>query len=98
MAKNSPLDASTWIRKLSLDFKDSITLYGVSCIFSYHQIGVDETLLHAATNYWVSFRHVFHFSGIELCLTIEEFVAIMGESEIDDLIFPTIGRDLPSLL
>ena len=66
--------------------------------FSYHQIRVDETLLHTAANYWVSFQHVFHFSGIELCLTIEEFVAIMGEPEIDDLIFPTIGRDLPSLL
>ena len=30
--------------------------------------------------------------------TIEEFVAIMDESKIDDLVFPTMGGDLTSLL
>jgi len=59
---------------------------------------VDETLLCAATNYWVPLRHVFRFNKIELCPTIEEFAAIMGELEIYDLIFPTMGGDLPSLL
>ena len=44
-----------------------------------------------------SFRHLFCY-GIELCPTIEEFGAIMGEPKIDDLIFPTMGGDLPSLL
>ena len=53
MAKNSPLDVSAWIRRLGLDFKDSITPYGLSCIFPYHQIRVDESLLRAAANYWV---------------------------------------------
>ena len=33
-----------------------------------------------------------------MCPTIEEFTTIMGELEIDDLIFPTMGEDLPSLL
>ena len=51
MAEKSPLDVSTWIRKLDPDFKDSIAPYGLSCIFPYHQIRVDEHLLHAATNY-----------------------------------------------
>jgi len=45
-----------------------------------------------------SSRYVFHFKGIELCPTIEEFGTIMGESEIDNLIFPTMGGDLPYLL
>ena len=98
MVENSPLDVSTWIRRLGLDFKDSIALYGLSCVFSYHQIRVDEPFLHAAANYWVPSRHVFHFDGIELYPIIEEFGAIIGEPEIDDLIFPTIGEDLPSLL
>ena len=41
-------------------------------------------------------RRVFHFNGIEFCPTIEEFATIMGESKIDDLIFPTmVGIFLP---
>ena len=98
MAKNSPLNVSTWIRKLGPDFKDFIAPYGLSCSLSYHQIRVDEPLLRVVANYWVPSRHVFRFNGIELCPTIEEFVAIMGEPKIDDLIFPTMGGDLPSLL
>ena len=81
-----------------LDFKDSIAPYGLSCIFPYHQIRVDESLLHAAANYWVPSRHLFHLNRIELCPIIEEIVAIVGELKIDGLIFPTMGGDLPSLL
>ena len=97
MVENSPLDVSTWIRKLDPDFKDFVAPYGISCIFPYHQIRVDKPLLCVAANYWVPSWLVFHFNGIELCPTIKEFAAIMGESKIDDLIFPTIGGDLPSL-
>ena len=93
--RDSPLDVSTWIRKLGLDFKDSFAPYILSCIFPYHQIKVDEHHLCAAINYWVPSRHVFCFNKIELCPTIEKFTTIMGEPEIDDLIFPTMGRDLP---
>ena len=59
---------------------------------------MDEPLFRAATNYWVPTQHVFRFNGVELCPTIEEFGAIMGEPEIDNLIFPTMGGDLPTLL
>jgi len=92
------LDVSAWIRRLGPDFRDSIAPYGLSCVFPYHNIRVDKPLLHVAANYWVPSRHVFHFNGIELCPTIEEFGAIMGELEIDDLIFPTMGRNLTFLL
>ena len=98
MVENSSLDVSAWIRRLDLDFKDSITPYGLSCVFPYHQIRVDEPLLLAAANYWVPSQHVFCFNGIELCPTIEEFGTIMGEPEINDFIFPIMGGDLPSLL
>ena len=59
---------------------------------------MDEPLLCATANYWVPSCHVFLLNKIELCPIIEEFATIMGELEIDDLIFPTIGGDLPSLL
>ena len=93
MAKSPPLDISTWIRKLGLDFKDSDSPY---CF--YHQIRVDEPLLRAAASYWVPSQHVFRFNEIELYPTIEKFAVMMGELEIDDLIFSTMGGDLPSLL
>ena len=98
MAENSSLDVLAWIRRLGLDFKDSIVPYGLSYVFPYHQIRVDEPLLRAAANYWVPPQYVFRFNGIELCPIIKEFGAIIGESEIDDLIFLTMGRDLPFLL
>ena len=98
MAENSPLDILAWIRKLGPNFKDSNAPYGLSCIFPYHQIRVDEPLLRAAANYCVPSQHVFHFNRIELCPIIEEFGTIIGEPEIADLIFPTMGGDLPSFL
>ena len=98
MAENSPLNVSAWIRRLSLDFKDSIAPYGLSCVFPYHQIRVNEPLFRVAANYCVPTQHVFHFNGVELSPTIEEFGAIMGEPKIDNLIFPTVGGDLPFLL
>ena len=33
-----------------------------------------------------------------MCPIINEFAIIMGESKIDDLIFPTMGGEFPSLL
>ena len=98
MAENSPLNVLAWIWRLGPDFKDSIALCGLSCVFPYHQIRVDEPLLHAAANYWVPSRHIFRFNGIELYPTIKEFGAIIREPEINDLIFPIMGMDLPSLL
>ena len=53
MVEKSPLDVSTWIKKLGPNFKDSVAPYGLSCILPYHQITVDEFLLHAASNYWI---------------------------------------------
>ena len=96
MAENSALNVSTWIKRLDPNFKDSIALYGLSCVFPNHQIRADEPLLRVIANYWVPTLHVFHFNGEELCPTIEEFGAIMGELEIDDLMFPTMGANLPS--
>jgi len=38
------------------------------------------------------------FNGVEICPTIEEFNAIMGEPEVNTLILPTIGGDLIALV
>ena len=40
MVENSHLNVSAWIRRLGPNFKDSISPYGLPCIFPYHQIKV----------------------------------------------------------
>ena len=98
MVEFSPFNVSTWIRKLGLSFKKAIIHYVLSCIFPYHQIEVDEPLLLVAANYWIPTRHVLHFNGVEICPTLEEFKAIIGEPLVNDLVFPTMGGDLPTLI
>ena len=93
MVEFTSLAISTWIKKLGLSFKDALIPLGHSCIFPYHQIQVDEPLLHAATKFWIHTRHVFQFNGVELCPTPEEFSAIMGKLEVSTLILPTTDED-----
>ena len=98
MVEFFPLEVSAWIKNLGLSFKEALIPFGFSYIFPYHQINVDEPLLHAAANFWIPTRHVFHFNGVEICSTIEEFNATMGELEVNSLILPTIGGDLVALV
>ena len=51
MVEFTPLAVSTWIKKLGPSFKDALIPLGHSCIFPYHQIKVDEPLLHAAAKF-----------------------------------------------
>ena len=65
---------------------------------SYHQIKVDEPLLHVVANYWIPTWHVFQFNGVEICPILKEFSAIIGEPLVNDLVFPTMSGDLPTLI
>ena len=67
MAEFSPLEVSAWIKKLGPSFKEALIPFGLSCIFPYHQIKVEEPLLHAAANFWIPTQHVFQFNGVEIC-------------------------------
>ena len=98
MAEFSPLEVSAWIKKLGPNFKKAITPFGLSCIFPYHQIKVDEPFLCAVANFWILTRHVFHLHSVEICPTLEEFSAILGEPKVNTLVFPTMGGDLPILI
>ena len=44
---------------------------------------------------WIPTRHVFHFNGMEICPTLEEFSAIMGEPDVSTFILPTTDEDFP---
>ena len=90
MAKFTPLKVSLWINKLNLNFKDAIIPLGLSCISFFHQIKVNEPLLHAAAEFWIPTQHFFQFNGVELCPTIGEFGVIMGEYDFGAIILPTL--------
>lgn len=98
MPEFSPLEVSAWIKKLGPSFKEGLIPFGLSCTFPYHQIKVDEPHLCATANFWNSTRHVFHFNAVDICPTLEEFSALMGEPEVNTLILLTIGRDLLSFV
>ena len=59
---------------------------------------MDEPLLRATAIYWIPTRHVFQFNSVEVCPTLEEFSAIMDEPSVNDLVFPTMGGDLSTLI
>lgn len=59
---------------------------------------MDEPLLHATDNFLIPTRHVFHFNGVGICPTIEEFNAVMDKSKINTLILPTINGDILTLV
>ena len=96
MAEFSSLEVPAWIKKLGPCFKEALIPFGLSCMFPYHQIKVDEPFLRIVANFWIPAQHVFHFNGVEVCPTLKEFNAIMGE--VSTLIFLTIGGDLLDLV
>ena len=55
---------------------------------------MNKPFLCAATNFWIPTRHVFQLNGVELCPTLEEFGAIMGEHNFNAIILPTLEEDL----
>ena len=97
MAKFTPLEVSAWIKKLCPNLEDVLTPFCLSCVPFYHQIRVNKPHLHAATKFWIPTGHVFQFNGMELCPTLKEFGAIMGELDLGAIILPTLEEDLSDL-
>ena len=93
MAKFTPLEVLAWIKKLGPIFKDAFILLVLSCILTYIQIKVDEPILSAAAKFWIPTQHVFQFNGVELCPTLKEFGATMGELNFSAIILPTLNED-----
>ena len=97
MAEFTPLEVSMWINKLNLIFNDSFIPLGLCFISFFHQIKVNEPLLHVAIEFWIPTWHVFQFNIVELCPTLEEFGEIMGKHDFGTIILPTLKEDLSDL-
>ena len=98
MEEFSSLEVLAWIKKLGPSFKEALIPFGLSCIFPYHQIKVDEPFLYSIANFWIPIQHVFYFNGVEICPTLEEFSTIMGKPEVSTLIIPTTAKDFADLV
>ena len=97
MAKFTLVVISTWIKKLGPSFKDALIPLGLSWIFPYHQIKVNEPFHHAATKFWIPTWNAFEFNGVELCATLKELNAIIGEPDVSTLILPTTNKDFSDM-
>jgi len=93
MVECTPLAILAWIKKLGPSFKYALIPLDLSCIFSYYLIKVDELLLCVTAEFLIPTHNVFQFNGVELCSTLEEFSAIMGEPNVNSLILPTTDED-----
>ena len=49
MAEFTPLEVLAWIKKLCPSFEDAFIPLYLSCVFSYHQIKVNEPFLRSTT-------------------------------------------------
>ena len=86
-------------------FRDSIQ----SCLFNLTRIKFGPARQMLSILFKIQFKcvlyshtdsiwHVFEFNGVEVCPTLEEFSAIMEEPSVNDLVFPTMCGDLPTLI
>ena len=66
----------------------------VKCYLSFSRFNLNVFIYSHTDSIW----HVFEFNGVEVCPTLEEFSAIMEEPSVNDLVFPTMCGDLPTLI
>ena len=97
MAEFTSFEVSLWINNLNLNFKYAFIPLGLSFTSHIHQTKLDEPSLRAIIEFWIPTHRFFQFNGVELCPTIEEFGAILGEFDFDAIILPSLEEDLSEL-
>jgi hypothetical protein len=88
---------SKWVSRTNDIGRDHLRHVRLSCIVHYGQVKLNLPLIRAASDLWDHTRHVFHFNRCELCPMMEEFGAIMGISNFDQILLPPTHSD-PILL
>ena len=71
-------DISRWVRSFDFSTKTNFTTYKLEGIKGLRNVKIKWDFLHVAVKFWDPEDHVFRFNIAELCLTIEEFSAILG--------------------
>ena len=71
-------DINRWVRSFDFSTKTNFTAYKLDGIKALRNVKIKWDFLHATVKFWDLEDHVFWFNTAELCLTIEEFSAILG--------------------
>ena len=79
---------SKWVSRTNDIGRDYFRHVRLSCIAHYGQVKLNLPFLRAASDFWDHTRHVFRFNRCELCPMMEEFGAIMGINNFDQILIP----------
>jgi hypothetical protein len=74
-------EISKCVESVDSFFIGKLISIGLVCIRHYHSIRLDLSMLRAALEYWDATHHVFRFNQCKLCPMIEEFVALMNNTD-----------------
>ena len=70
-------DINRWVHSFDFNTKTNFTAYKLEGIKALRNVKIKWDFLHAAVKIYDPKDHVFWFNTAELCLTIEEFFAIL---------------------
>ena len=71
-------DINRWVRSFDFNTKTNFTAFKLEGIKALRNVKIRWNFLHAVVKFWDLEDHVFRFNTVELCLTIEEFSALLG--------------------
>ena len=71
-------DINSWVCNFDFSTKTNFTTYKLEGIKALRNVKIKWDFLRVAVKFWDSEDHVFRFNTAELCLSIEEFSAILG--------------------
>uniref|UniRef100_A0A7N2MMY2 Aminotransferase-like plant mobile domain-containing protein n=1 Tax=Quercus lobata TaxID=97700 RepID=A0A7N2MMY2_QUELO len=82
------------LRRADSMFKREMNEWGLGCVFYYmDNFKVEESMLRVAAKFWDHKKHVFRFNWSEMCPTVEEFGAIMGNKNMESVLFSAYHFD-----
>ena len=71
-------DINRWVRSFDFSTKTNFTAFKLKGIKALRNVKIRWDFLRATVKFWDPEDHVFLFNTAELCLTIEEFFALLG--------------------
>ena len=70
-----------WVHSFDFSTKTNFTAYKLEGIQALRNVKIKLDFLLVAMKFWDTENHVFRFKTAELCPTIEEFSAILGNND-----------------
>ena len=82
-----------WVRAVMHENKSFFEEnYKMKCLWSLKELIPDYDMMRASAMFWDARRHVFCFSLNEMVPTLEDFRALLGGEEVENIAMPCPGR------